>query len=92
MTSPRSALKRNFEHILKTYPAKFERPLDEIWADYDVDNDGQLDKEQSKKFLDEVCKNIEEHRRKNYQKDKFDELYETYDDDKNGFLTKSEMG
>lgn len=57
---------------LKSYNTKFERPLDEVWLEFDLDEQGQLTKEQSKKFLDEVQNLIGEERKNNYDKNDFD--------------------
>ena len=68
--------KSSFDDFLKNYPVKFSTPLDELWQQNDNDNNGYLDKEEAKKFLDEVVKVIQKNRKRNYDKAKFDQYFE----------------
>ena len=83
--------KHSFDDFLKNYPVKFSTPLDELWQQNDNDNNGYLDKEEAKEFLDEVVKVIQKNRKRNYDKTKFDQYFEQFDEDRNGFLSKGEM-
>jgi hypothetical protein len=51
--------KDTFSYYLKNFKCQFERPLEDIWADYDKDNTGALDKEQSRSFIQSVCLTIQ---------------------------------
>jgi Ca2+-binding EF-hand superfamily protein len=41
--------------------------------------------------LDEVARNIDEKRAQNYKRDQFNNMFEEFDEDENGFLSKAEM-
>lgn len=62
-----------------------------MWTKYDSDGNGYLDKDEAKPYIEHVAKIIEAERAKNYQQDKFDELFDLFDEDQNGFLSKAEM-
>ena len=76
---------------MKNHPLKFKKPLDELWAKADDDNNGFLDKNEAPRFLEEVVENIESEHQNNYDPSKFDEMFEKFDEDKNGYLSKGEM-
>ena len=42
-------------------------------------------------FIEKVTQSIEGGRASNYDKDKFDEMFERFDEDHNGYLSKVEM-
>jgi Ca2+-binding EF-hand superfamily protein len=50
-----------------------------------------LDKEECKNFLNELKKITNEDRAANYKEENFEKLFEKFDDDKNGFMEKSEL-
>ena len=52
-----------------------------MWTKYDTDGNGILDKEEAKPFIDHVARIIEADRAKNYNKNKFLELFEQFDED-----------
>ena len=62
-----------------------------MWIKYDDDANGYLDKNESRPFIEHVAKIIDTPKAKNYQSTKFDELFEMFDEDQNGFLSKAEM-
>ena len=41
--------------------------------------------------MEQVCLVIQGDRAKNYDSSKFDELYQTFDEDNNGLMSKAEM-
>ena len=41
--------------------------------------------------MDDVASIIDKDRAVNYEREKFEQLYESFDEDDNGFLTKPEM-
>ena len=57
----------------------------------DSDKNGTLDPTEAKAFMDELQKNCVEDRKDNYKPDDFENLFNKFDDDKNGFLEKSEL-
>jgi Ca2+-binding EF-hand superfamily protein len=76
---------------LKNYDCIFKKNLDDLWTELDVDGNGYLDKQEAEPFLDMVALIIQGDRAKNYEKLKFIELFEKFDEDKNGYLSKTEM-
>ena len=50
-----------------------------------------MDKDEAENFVKEVSKTIDQERAKNFDIDEFPQLFETFDEDKNGFLSKAEM-
>mgnify|MGYP006107258245 CR=1 FL=1 len=69
----KSSDKKSLATFLKKYPVKFKKPLDDIWAECDTDNNGYLDKNETPKFLDEVTKVMDSPKRlENYDKNNFD--------------------
>ena len=68
-------LKRNktpLSRYLQNYDVKFERPIDEMWDEYDVNKNGYLERDEAKKFIDKISKFIDKDRAKFYKRDKFD--------------------
>ena len=76
---------------LKNYKASFSKDLDKVWDQYDGDKNGYLDKVESEKFIEEVAGAIDQDRAYNYDKSKFKELFERFDDNKDWLLSKGEM-
>ena len=64
--------------------------VDKIWAKYDVDNSGSLDKEETRRLLQEACidcpppHNI-------YEEAKFEPTFQAIDKNQNGRIEKVEM-
>ena len=50
-----------------------------------------LDKKELQEFLKEISKHVTLDRSYNYKEANFDKIFEEFDDDKNGFIQKSEM-
>ena len=50
-----------------------------------------MDKSEAKVFLDEVAESINQSRCKNYDRNQFDQLFDEFDTDNNGYLSVSEM-
>lgn len=65
--------------------------LDDLWQEFDVDQNGFLDKSEARPYLDEVAKIIQQDRAQCYDRTKFEEYFVEFDEDKNGFLSKNEM-
>ena len=76
---------------LKNYKVSFSKDLDKVWDQYDGDKNGYLDKVESEKFIEEVAGAIDQDRAYNYDKSKFKELFERFDDNKDWLLSKGEM-
>ena len=74
------------------YAKNFTRDLDELWTEVDNNNDGVLDKDETKAFLAIIKKNIAEDRAKNYDEERdFEKFFTFFDEDNNGYIAKSEM-
>lgn len=76
--------------------------IESIWDRYDVDNSGQLDREECLKFIMESIKGYEyemqddsessdEDEDQLFTKKQFDKFYDQVDIDGNGFISKQEM-
>jgi len=50
-----------------------------------------LDRKECRAFINELRKHLSEERASNYNEAQFDSLFERFDEDKNGFIEKSEM-
>lgn len=63
--------------------------INDIWASYDKDNSGSLDKAEVKLLLiDSLVKMGHPH---NISEDEFNHAFKTFDEDKNGHVSKAEM-
>ena len=62
LTSPRSPRVKKFTNFLKNYNFTFKKSLDDVWTEFDTDNDGFLQKDEAKKFLEQVQQIIQEDR------------------------------
>ncbi len=63
--------------------------IDQIWSTYDVDNSGALDKNETKKFVQDTLGNLgggDE-----FSDEAFDEVFATFDKDNSGTVEKPEM-
>jgi hypothetical protein len=76
---------------LETYSAKFSKDIDALWEAHDTDKNGYLDRKEAKPYLDQIAKCIDKDRAENYDKEKFDALFERFDENGDNFLSKSEM-
>ena len=63
--------------------------IDQIWATYDVDNSGALDKEETKKFVKDTLGNLSGG--DEFSDEAFDEVFATFDKDGSGTVEKAEM-
>lgn len=77
---------QGYSHISE--PAK----LDELWGKHDADGNGFLDRDEAKPFLEDVKGLMSEEKAAFYNTNTFDVQFTKFDEDKNGFLEKSEMG
>ena len=58
---------------------------DAIWAKYDADNSGQLDKDETKVFVDGLANGVE------VSAEAFDQIFKMFDEDGSGEVDKEEM-
>ena len=66
--------------------------LDDLWAKSDKDGNGYLEKQEAQDFLEQIQTNlILPDRSTNFKKSNFSELFNNFDEDKNGHLDKGEM-
>ena len=63
--------------------------IDQIWDTYDVDRSGALDKEETKKFVQDTLGNLGSG--DEFSQEAFDEVFATFDKDNSGTVEKPEM-
>jgi Ca2+-binding EF-hand superfamily protein len=63
--------------------------IDQIWSTYDVDNSGELDKEETKKFVQDTLGNLGSG--DEFSDEAFSEVFATFDKDGSGNIDKAEM-
>ena len=63
--------------------------IDQIWDTYDVDKSGALDKQETKKFVQDTLGNLGSG--DEFSDEAFDEVFATFDKDNSGTVEKSEM-
>ena len=63
--------------------------IDQIWDTYDVDKSGALDKEETKKFVQDTLGNLGSG--DEFSQEAFDEVFQTFDKDNSGTVEKAEM-
>ena len=63
--------------------------IDQIWETYDVDKSGALDKEETKKFVQDTLGNLGSG--DEFSQEAFDEVFATFDKDNSGTVEKEEM-
>ena len=63
--------------------------IDQIWDTYDVDKSGALDKEETKKFVQDTLGNLGSG--DEFSDEAFDEVFSTFDKDNSGTVEKNEM-
>ena len=61
--------------------------VDHIWAKYDVDGGGMLDKEETRAFIKATTSGI----KGGFKMDEFDQMFDEFDEDKSGYVDKTEM-
>ena len=65
--------------------------IDQIWATYDVDNSGALDKEETKKFIKDTLGSLPSDNGGEFSEEAFGEVFATFDKDGSGTIEKGEM-
>ena len=63
--------------------------VDRIWADYDTNNSGGLDRNETRKFLQETIVKMGDG--SNYQEEDFEDTFNMFDMNQNGLIEKPEM-
>ena len=66
-----------------------EKCVDDIWKEYDKDNSGALDKEETKKFVMNTLKEMSDEG--TFSDDDFDACFKEFDKDGSGTIEKDEM-
>lgn len=81
-----------FDRVLdETYEKEriYSQAVDALWEKYDTDKSGQLDKEETKRFLQDVLTDIPPPNQ--YDESKFEATFRGMDKDFNGKISKREM-
>ena len=65
--------------------------VDDIWAQYDVDNSGFLDKEETRQFVRNTIKEMGEAGESEFSNEDFEQCFKEFDDDGSGTIEKDEM-
>ena len=63
--------------------------INQIWETYDVDKSGALDKEETKRFVQDTLGNLGSG--DEFSQEAFDEIFLTFDKDNSGTVDKEEM-
>ena len=63
--------------------------VDEIWSKYDDDNNGYLDKEETKAFVKDTLSDMSDGA--GFNDDDFDQCFKEFDKDGSGTIEKTEM-
>ena len=63
--------------------------VNDIWAEYDKDGNGYLDKDETKKFVQDTLGNLGSG--DEFSQEAFDEVFSTFDKDNSGTIEKAEM-
>ena len=66
-----------------------QKCVDEIWTKYDQDNSGALDKEETKKFVQDTLSDMADGA--GFNDDDFDQCFREFDQDGSGTIEKGEM-
>ena len=66
-----------------------QKCVDEIWTKYDDDNSGALDKEETKKFVQDTLSDMSDGA--GFNDGDFDQCFAEFDKDGSGTIEKSEM-
>ena len=61
--------------------------VDEIWGKYDTDGNGNLDKDETKRFVRDSLSDISE----GFNEKDFDQCFREFDKDNSGTIEKGEM-
>ena len=65
------------------------RCVDDIWRDYDADCSGELDKEETRKFVFDTLKEMSDDCQ--FSQDDFEKCFKEFDTDGSGTIEKNEM-
>ena len=76
---------------MRTSKIVFSKSLDDLWIEKDADGNGFLNIDEAKEFLLDIQKIIENDRAKNFDMQELPVLFEKFDEDNNGYLTKGQM-
>lgn len=63
--------------------------IDQIWDTYDVDESGSLDKEETRRFVQDTLGKLGSD--DEFSEEAFDQVFLTFDTDESGFVEKDEM-
>lgn len=85
------AEKVNVTTLLGAYAKNFSKDVNELYDYMDSDKNGTLDLVEGKAFMVELQKIATEDRKNNFKEEDFEKMFEKFDEDKNGFLEKSEL-
>ena len=67
---------------------KLEKYIDDLWIKYDVDNSGELDKDETRLFVQETLAGEEG---QEFDEAEFEEVFADFDKDGSGTIEKDEM-
>ena len=65
------------------------RCVDDIWRDYDTDGSGELDKEETRKFIFDTLKEMSDDCQ--FSDEDFEQCFVEFDEDQSGTIEKEEM-
>merc|ERR1712113_1109894 len=71
--------------------AVIKKCVDDIWAEYDKDNSGALDKEETKAFVTKTLCDMEGSDGGEFSEEDFDACFAEFDKDNSGTIEKDEM-
>mmetsp|Transcript_2824 Transcript_2824/g.1936 ORF Transcript_2824/g.1936 Transcript_2824/m.1936 type:complete len:88 (+) Transcript_2824:57-320(+) len=66
-----------------------EKCIDDIWKKYDKDNNGHLDKHETRLFVQQTLKEMEVN--DDFKEDDFEGTFKEFDKDGNGTISREEM-
>jgi len=69
--------------------AVINKCVDDIWKEYDADNSGTLDKDETKKFVQQTLSEMSDSG--TFNDEEFNQCFEEFDKDGNGTIEKDEM-
>ena len=67
-----------------------KKHMEDIWDEYDTDNNGQLDREEFKTYINDTLDDVGTGDSK-ISDEEFNKLYDEFDADQNGTISKDEM-
>ena len=79
---------------MRTYQAELNnlitKCVDDIWLEYDKDCNGSLDKQETRRFMDDIFKEMGEEDA-HFTDDEFNQYFKEFDQDNSGTIDKEEM-